>query len=142
MRQRNARHEAIREIVRSRYIHTQRDLVEELATRGFVCTQATISRDISDMGLRKLTEGVYILAEDVHLQRIVSDLVLDVVLANNLVVVKTETGSAQAVAAALDAADLPLLLGSIAGDDTILIIAQDEERAKAFKAAVNKLKVQ
>jgi transcriptional regulator of arginine metabolism len=141
MKKRNVRHDAIRKIVRSRHIRTQRDLVEELAAQGFVCTQATVSRDITDIGLRKLPEGVYILAEDLHLQRIVSDLVREVTVANNLVVVKTETGSAQAVAAALDAANLPLLLGSIAGDDTILVIAPDEERAAAFKAAVSKLKI-
>jgi transcriptional regulator of arginine metabolism len=141
MKKRNVRHDAIREIVRSQHIKTQRDLVEELSKQGFGCTQATVSRDITDMGLRKLPEGVYMLAEDLHLQRMVSDLVLNVTVAHNLAVVKTEPGSAQGVAAALDAADLPSLLGSIAGDDTILVIAQDEERASAFKAAVDKLRV-
>ncbi|MDR1421349.1 MAG: ArgR family transcriptional regulator [Coriobacteriales bacterium] len=141
MKKRNARQDAIREVVRSRSIKTQRDLVDELTKRGFVCTQATISRDITNMGLRKLSEGVYMLAEDLHLQRMVSDLVLEVNVANNLAVVKTETGSAQAVAAALDATELPQLLGSIAGDDTILVIAADEERANAFRAVVDKLRL-
>jgi transcriptional regulator of arginine metabolism len=141
MRKRKERYNAIREIVRSRHIHTQRDLVEGLKERGFSCTQATISRDIADMGLRKLSEGIYMLAEDMHLQRMVSDLVERVMVTGNLVVVKTSTGTAQGVAAALDAASIPSILGSIAGDDTILVIAQDEERARAFESAVNKLRL-
>jgi transcriptional regulator of arginine metabolism len=141
MKKRNERQDAIREIVRSRNIRTQRDLVEGLKQYGYVCTQATISRDITDMGLRKLPEGVYMLAEDLHLQRMVSDLVDKVTVTGNLVVVKTSTGTAQGVAAALDAAELPSILGSIAGDDTILVIAQDTESAQSFEAAVNKLRL-
>jgi transcriptional regulator of arginine metabolism len=141
MKKRNERYAAIREIVRSHHIRTQRDLVDDLKKRGFVCTQATVSRDITDMGLRKLPEGVYMLAEDLHLQRMVADLVSRVTVAGNLVVIKTSTGTAQGVAAALDAADMPSILGSIAGDDTILAIALDEERAKAFEATVNKLRL-
>ncbi|MDR0347452.1 MAG: ArgR family transcriptional regulator [Coriobacteriales bacterium] len=141
MKKRNERYEAIREIVRSRHIRTQRDLVEDLRERGFVCTQATVSRDITEMGLRKLPEGVYMLAEDLHLQRMVSDLVDRVSVAGNLVVVKTSAGTAQGVAAALDAAGMPAILGSIAGDDTILVIAADEEHATAFETTVNKLRL-
>jgi transcriptional regulator of arginine metabolism len=141
MKKRNDRYNAIREIVRLRHIRTQRDLVEDLKERGFICTQATVSRDIADMGLRKLPEGIYMLAEDMHLQRMVSDLVNTVTVTGNLVVIKTSAGTAQGVAAALDAADIPSILGSIAGDDTILVIALDEERARAFEAAVNKLRL-
>ena len=141
MKKRAERYNVIREIVRSRHIRTQRDLVDELKNRGFVCTQATVSRDIADMGLRKLPEGVYMLAEDLHLQRMVSDLVENVIVSGNLVIIKTSTGTAQGVAAALDTADIPSILGSIAGDDTILIIAMDEERAKAFESAINKLRL-
>jgi transcriptional regulator of arginine metabolism len=92
------------------------------------------------MGLRKLPEGVYMLAEDMHLQRMVADLVSEVSLANNLVLIKTSTGTAPGVAAALDAADLPGVLGSIAGDDTLLVVALDEDQAIAFETAVNKLR--
>jgi transcriptional regulator of arginine metabolism len=141
MRKRNERYNAIREIVRSRYIRTQRDLVEELKRRGFACTQATVSRDITDLGLRKLPEGVYMLSEDMHLQRMVSTLVDGVTATGNLVVVKTSTGTAQGVAAALDAADIPAILGSIAGDDTILVIATSAEQAMATEAAINKLRL-
>ena len=141
MKKRVERYSVIREIVRSRHIRTQRDLVDELKNRGFVCTQATVSRDIADMGLRKLPEGVYMLAEDLHLQRMVSDLVENVVVTGNLVIIKTSVGTAQGVAAALDTAEIPSILGSIAGDDTILVIAIDEERAKAFESAVSKLRL-
>ncbi len=141
MKKRIERHDAIREIVRAEHIRTQRDLVDNLKKRGFVCTQATVSRDITDMGLRKLSEGIYMLAEDMHLQRMVADLVQDVAVANNLIMIKASTGTAPGVAAALDAADLPGVLGSIAGDDTILVVAQDDAQAKAFETAVNKLRL-
>jgi transcriptional regulator of arginine metabolism len=141
MKKRNERYAAIREIVRARHIRTQRDLVEELREKGFACTQATVSRDVTDMGLRKLPEGVYMLAEDIHLQRMISEMVRRVSLAGNLVVIKTTTGTAQGVAAALDGADLPAVLGSIAGDDTILAITQDEAQAQAFEATINKLRL-
>ncbi|MGN0035182.1 MAG: arginine repressor [Coriobacteriales bacterium] len=138
---RNGRQEAIRDLVRREKIRTQGELVEKLQERGFPCTQATVSRDIAEMNLRKLSEGVYVLAEDLHLQRMVADLVLDVVRSDNLVLVKASSGSAAAVAAALDAADLPEVLGSIAGDDTILVIGNDVESAERFEAAINKLRL-
>jgi transcriptional regulator of arginine metabolism len=141
MKKRAERYNAIKEIIRSRHVRTQRDLVDELKQRGFICTQATVSRDITDMGLRKLPEGIYMLAEDMHLQRMVSDLVERVTVTGNLVVINTFAGAAQGVAAALDAADLPSILGSIAGDDTILVIAMDEERALAFESVITKLRI-
>ena len=75
VKRRTNRQDAIRDIVRSKSIRTQRVLVDELQAIGFNCTQATISRDIADMGLRKLSEGFYVLAEDLHLQRMVSEFV-------------------------------------------------------------------
>lgn len=140
MKKRNERHDAIRDIVRTERIKTQRALVDKLKDRGYVCTQATISRDITEMGLRKLPEGVYALAEDLHLQRMVHDLVLDVKRTGNLVLIKSTTGAAPGVAAALDAAGLPGVLGSIAGDDTILAIGEDDEQAAAFENAIIKLR--
>ncbi|MDR1082348.1 MAG: ArgR family transcriptional regulator [Coriobacteriales bacterium] len=141
MKKRDDRYEAIREIVRSRHISTQSDLAESLKEWGFSCTQATISRDIANMGLHKLSSGIYMLAEDMRLQRMVSDLVDCLTVTGNLVVVKTSTGAAQGVAAALDAANLPSILGSIAGDDTILVIATDEDHAAAFEATLNRLRL-
>ena len=91
-KKRNGRQDAIREIVRNRDVRTQRMLVDALKAAGYDCTQATVSRDIADMGLRKLPEGVYVLAEDQHLQRMVSELVCDVNRADNLVLVKAQPG--------------------------------------------------
>ena len=132
-KKRNGRQDAIREIVRNKDVRTQRMLVEELKASGFDCTQATVSRDIADMGLRKLPEGVYVLAEDLHLQRMVSELVIDVMRANNLVLVKAQPGTASGIAAAIDAAELSDVLGSLAGNDTILVIAKSDEQGERFE---------
>lgn len=140
LKRRNNRQDAIREIVRNKSIKTQRALVEELEGQGFTCTQATISRDIADMGLRKLPEGVYVLAEDLHLQRMVSDLVVNVIRAKNIVMVHSQPGTAQGVAAAIDAASLPDVAGSIAGDDTIMVVCTTDEDAQSLEELVNKLR--
>jgi transcriptional regulator of arginine metabolism len=138
MRKRLERQEVIRRIVRRERIRTQRDLVERLREQGYVCTQATASRDITEMGLRKLPEGVYVLAEDLHLQRMISELVTNVVQAEKLVIVKASPGTAPGVAAALDAAGLDEVVGSIAGDDTILVITRADEDASSIVDSINK----
>lgn len=140
MKKRNDRQTVIREIVRGDGVRTQRALVEALRDRGYACTQATISRDIAEMGLHKLPEGVYVLAEDLHLQRMVRDLVVDVRRAGNLVVIHASSGAAQGVAAALDAAELPDILGSVAGDDTILVVAATEADGVAFEEMIERLR--
>lgn len=140
MRKRQERQDAIRAIVRSERVKTQRLLVQLLADAGFTCTQATVSRDITEMGLRKLPEGVYVLAEDLHLQRMVSDLVVGVKSTGNLVLVKAQAGTAPGVAAALDAADINGILGSVSGDDTILVITEGEEQAQALVDALDKFR--
>ncbi len=139
MRRRNGRQDAIREIVRTKSIRTQRCLVDELQKLGFACTQATVSRDIADMGLRKLPEGVYVLAEDLHLQRMLSEFVVDVLRAENLVVVKCQPGTASGVAAAVDDADLAHALGSVAGNDTVLVIGDTTPNAEALQGLIQKL---
>ena len=130
MRKRAARQEVIRRIVRREHVRTQRDLVDHLRTLGFPCTQATVSRDITELGLKKLHEGYYVLSEDLHLQRMVGDLVASVVATDRFVIVKASSGTGQGVAAALDAADREELLGTIAGDDTIFAIAGSAAEAK------------
>jgi transcriptional regulator of arginine metabolism len=140
MRKRHKRQDEIRKIVRAERVRTQRELVDRLKAFGYVCTQATISRDITEMGLKKLPEGVYVLAEDLHLQRMIAELVLNVVHTNNLVLVKASPGTAPGVAAAMDAADLNGILGSIAGDDTILVITVDEAAAQRLQDQVDKFR--
>ena len=138
-KKRNGRQDAIRDIVRNKDVRTQRVLVDELRAMGFDCTQATVSRDIADMGLRKLPEGIYVLAEDLHLQRMVSELVTGVLGTDNLVMIKAQPGTASGIAAAVDAAELPDVLGSLAGNDTILVIAQTAEDGERLEALINKL---
>lgn len=139
-RKRNGRQDAIREIVRSSDVRTQRMLVNCLKERGFDCTQATVSRDIADMGLQKLHEGMYVLAEDLHLQRMVSELVIEVLRTENLVIVKAQPGTALGIAAAIDAAELPDVLGSLAGNDTILVITQTPQDGEKFEGMILKLR--
>ena len=139
MRRRNGRQEAIKEIVRAKSIRTQRGLVDELQKLGFACTQATFSRDIADMCLRKLPEGVYVLAEDLHLQRMLSEFVVDVLRAENLVVVKCQPGTASGVAAAVDDADLAHALGSVAGNDTVLVVGDTTPNAESLQDLIRKL---
>lgn len=139
-KKRNGRQDAIRDIVRNKDVRTQRMLVDELKACGFDCTQATVSRDIADLGLRKLPEGVYVLAEDLHLQRMVSELVTGVQRTDNLVLVKAQPGTASGIAAAVDAAELPDVLGSLAGNDTILVIAQTAEDGEKFESLITKLR--
>lgn len=140
MRKRRARQDEIRRVVRAERIRTQRDLVERLEAAGYTCTQATVSRDITEMGLRKLPEGVYVLAEDLHLQRMISELVTSVVHTNNMLLVKASPGTAPGVAAALDAAEYDGILGSIAGDDTVLVITVDERSAQTLQDQIAKFK--
>lgn len=139
MKRRNSRQDAIRDIVREQSIRTQRALVDELQALGFNCTQATVSRDIADMGLRKLPEGIYVLSEDLHLQRMVSEFVTDIDRANNLVVVKSQPGTAPGVAAAIDAASLPDVKGSVAGNDTVLVVSTDDDSAVTLVNMLEKL---
>ncbi len=123
---RGDRHEAIREIVRATPLATQSALADALGMRGFDVAQATVSRDIAEMDLRK-EDGAYVLPEDLRLSQMVRTLVRDVARAGNQVVVKTEPGAAMSVAAAIDAAELGGVLGTIAGDDTIFVAAASEE---------------
>lgn len=140
-KKRSDRQEVIRDIVRNESVRTQRELVDCLRERGYACTQATISRDIAEMGLCKLpTEGIYVLAEDMHLQRMVHDLVVDVRRAANLVVIHASSGAAQVVADALDSAELSDVLGSVAGDDTIIVVTSSEAEGEKFEHLVNRLR--
>lgn len=138
-KKRSGRQDAIREIVRNNDVRTQRVLVDELCALGFECTQATVSRDIADMGLRKLPEGIYVLAEDLHLQRMVSELVCGVSRTDNLVLIKAQSGTASGIAAAIDAAELPDMLGSLAGNDTVLVVAQTPAAGERFEKLICKL---
>lgn len=140
VKRRNGRQDAIRAIVRDKPVRTQRTLVEELREAGFTCTQATVSRDIADMGLRKLPEeGVYVLPEDLQLQRMLSEFVVSAVRANNLVVVRCQAGTGTGVASALDSAGLAHLLGVVADADTVLAVADTDDGAALVQSLVQRL---
>ena len=134
------RHDVIRSIVRGQEIRTQRDLVDALLNYGFKCTQATVSRDINDMGLEKVSGGIYMLKEDMNLKRLASDLIVDVTAVNNFVVVKTNSGMAQGVASAIDTARLENVIGTLAGDDTIFIITALPAQAEHAVMVINELR--
>lgn len=127
----------ILQIIKSQKIKTHEQLIEELNKSGFSVTQATVSRDIKEMGLIKAPSpdggSVYAVAssisEDGKRIDIFSDAVLGIECALHTVVVKTYPGMASAVAASVDSSMRNEFLGSIAGDDTLLIIASDEEKA-------------
>ena len=140
MKKRNSRQDAIRDIVRTSSVRTQRALVDELRRQGFNCTQATVSHDITDMGLRKLGEGGYVLGEDLRLQRLLTEFVVETNRAQNLVVVKCQPGTAHAVAAAIDAAELDDVLGSVSGDDTVLVICGTDHHGEEIVLYFEKLR--
>lgn len=129
MGKREERHDAIRALVRGGEIRTQRDLADRLKQEGFECTQATVSRDIAEMGLLKSKQGRYALPEDMVLERVMGDMGQTVEDAGNLVVVKTRAGGASVLAEAIDNTEIEGLVGSVAGDNTILMVAKTPEYA-------------
>lgn len=136
---RKERQDVIRTLVRGESIRTQSTLVTYLRDHGFDVTQATISRDITDLGLEKDDQGVYVLPEDHRLRSITQSAVREARRAGNQVVLLCDPGTASSVAAALDAAHPQGVLGSIAGDDTILVICADETQGEEFENHVNRL---
>ena len=145
------RHRAIRDLVEQRPIRTQQELAAALRDRGFRATQATISRDVAELGLGKATrEGrqAYVLpprlrdqdasGED-RLRRLLADVPVEFRIANLLLIIKTLPGSAHAIAAALDRARWPEVAGSIAGDDTVFVAFADRAARQRVKARLARL---
>lgn len=128
--QRGVRQEAIRGIVRKESVRTQEELTARLRERGFDCTQTTVSRDISEMGLRKLAGGTYVLAGDTHLQHVVSEFMLSCLATGTFVVVTTRAGAASLMAGAIDAAGLPSALCTFTGNDAVLIACDGSDGAE------------
>ena len=132
----SVRHNLILEIIENKDIETQEELAEELKRRNVKVTQATVSRDIKELRLLKvLAEGgryKYATVERAEkgmsdrFIRILSESILSVESAGNLIVIKTITASANAGCEAIDSMKWPEVLGTIAGDNTILIIARSE----------------
>lgn len=131
-----SRQNVILELVQQESVANQEQLRKLLLRQGFDVTQATLSRDINELALVKTGDG-YTLprgeqsAEPGHHStgRLVREFVLEVREAQNLLVVKTATGSAQPVAAAMDGEGWPEVVGTVGGDDTILVISQSRKNA-------------
>jgi transcriptional regulator of arginine metabolism len=126
----------ILKLIRSNRIFTQEDLSRELKKLGIVATQVTLSRDIHELGVVKTPEGYRAIpAEEAgpQLAALAAEFVRDVRSAQNLVVLKTAPGHANSVAVALDKEEWPEMVGTIAGDDTILVIAPDSATAEAVR---------
>ena len=141
------RHRRILDLIVRESILTQEDLVDRLAKAGLHVTQATLSRDIKELGLVKTPDGYSTPAELAGdaapaappLQHILREFVVDVKEAQNLLVIRTTAGSAQPVAAALDGERWPELLGTLAGDDTILVVAASTKQAQTLGARIAEL---
>ena len=127
------RHGQIRKLIRARKIPTQDDLAQELKMVGITATQVTLSRDIRELGLVKTAGGYKEIAAEaagLSLETLAGEFLEDVRVAQNLVVLRTAPGHANSVAVALDTGAWPEVVGTLAGDDTILVIAPDSGTAE------------
>lgn len=144
-----ARHAVLIDIIRRNHVRSQTELLEHLADQGLAVTQATLSRDLVELGAikirtaegaayavpgeggdRSLEQGVAGRVLDAKLHRHLAELMVSATASGNLVVVRTPPGAAQFLAATLDRSVIPEILGCIAGDDTVVIITADPEGGK------------
>ena len=137
-----ARHTAIRDLVSSQPVASQEELRRRLYRRGHRVTQATLSRDIHELRLVKTQDGYRFPLDEVpdaflpSIERLMREFVYEVKQAQNLVVVKTSAGSAQPVSAAIDAEEWEGVVGTIGGDDTIMVIAPDNLTAEKLTTRI------
>lgn len=130
------RHGQILKLIRAKKVHTQEELARELQAAGIAATQVTLSRDIRDLRLVKTREGYSeMLPEESgpSFAVLAAEFLHDVRIAQNLVVARTSPGHANSVAVALDSEEWPEVVGTIAGDDTLLVIAPDQETAEKVR---------
>ena len=142
------RHRLIAGIVARKRVGTQLELAAALAASGCKVTQATVSRDIQELGLEKTHDSLgrprYVVPgsrrDDPReaLRAVLAQFGRGATAAQNVVVVHSELGSAPAIARALDRTEHPLVVGTLAGDDTCLVIARDARDAKALAAELSK----
>jgi transcriptional regulator of arginine metabolism len=119
-------------IIRSQQIYTQDELARELVQHGIQTTQVTLSRDIREMGLVKTSDGYRRLNTEPRgaaLADVIDEYMQDVKVAQNMVVIRTSPGNANTLAVALDNEELAEIVGTLAGDDTILVVAPDNTAA-------------
>lgn len=143
------RHEKIIELIEKYHIGTQEELANMLVEEGFLVTQTTVSRDIRELHLSKVPAGngqqkyAVIKHTDAHLGdkyiRVLKDGFVSIDMAGNILVVKTISGMAMAVAAAIDAMKFKEIVGTIAGDDTIMMAVRTVEDNKILMEKLKKL---
>ena len=139
----------IRELVEREPVHSQEQLRQRLVARGFDVTQATLSRDIKELGLvKRSSDGAYQApgtesgtpaAAVVTLARALGEFLLSIDCTQQLLVLKTGPGQAQLLGLAIDRARLAEVLGTIAGDDTILVICRDPRAAQTTRKTIEEL---
>ena len=140
---RAARQRVIRELVSRRPFESQAELVRELTARGLMVTQATVSRDIAELGLVKVTRGgrhVYVSPEDLaprpvvddRLRRILADTPVTVGRSGLILVLSSSPGTANSIAQGIDESSLHDQEGTLAGDNTLLVLFADEERLERW----------
>lgn len=130
------RHGQILGVIARQQIHTQDELVSALAGMGIVASQVTLSRDIHELGLAKTPQGyrqVEPSREGPALETVAQEMLRDVRVAKNLLVLTTMPGTANAFAVALDRAKWPEVVGTIAGDDTVLVVAPEDDVAAKLR---------
>jgi len=130
------RHGQILRVIETRRVHTQEELARELAHVGLTATQVTLSRDIRELGLVKTPEGYRQMREEAagpSVQAVVVEFLTDARVAQNLLVLHTQPAHASSLARALDQAAWPEVVGTVAGDDTILVVTADHATAEAVR---------
>lgn len=145
---RKDRQNMIKKLIREEQISTQDELIQRLFANGFDVTQATVSRDIKDLKLIKKVgpsgKSIYCLGNndgDMALSRynaILTEALVSSDYSQNICVVKTHSGMANAAAAAIDAMEWDGIVGTLAGDDTIFVLCRDEEKTEKFYEAMSK----
>jgi transcriptional regulator of arginine metabolism len=129
-------------LVREQRIHTQEEIAAELNKRGIPATQVTLSRDLRELRLVKTPEGYSEMGHDEpgsDFAELAAEFITDIRMAQNLLVLRTDPGHASPVAVALDQANWPEVVGTIGGDDTILVVTADNAAAEALRAKLIQL---
>lgn len=144
------RQDKILELINKYEIETQDELMDFLGEEGYTVTQATVSRDIRDLDLIKVAlpggSYKYVVGGGSKkasvgagaISHAVADTVISVTCAQNIIVLKTASGMAQAVAVAIDRVSDPMILGSVAGDDTIIVVVPDTDAAQSVAAKLKR----
>jgi transcriptional regulator of arginine metabolism len=140
------RQHLVAKLIEQHSVRSQSQLVDLLAAEGVVATQATVSRDLEELGAIKVRvpggETAYAIpalpkeqrAPEDHLRRVFGDWVVEVASSGNIVVLRTPPGSAHVVGSALDRAGLPEVIGTVAGDDTLIVVAAEGVEGAALAA--------